>query len=50
MSRTVSIASENGELGWKQGKKAGVTLVGGNGGSWEQVAGVKPPTGPARTR
>jgi len=43
MSRTVSVASENKESGWKQGKKADVTLVEGGGGSWEQVAGVKPP-------
>lgn len=50
MSRTVSVASENWELGWKQRKKAKVTWVEGDGGRWEQVAGVKPPVGPARTR
>lgn len=49
MSRTVSVASENRESGWKKGKKAEVTWVEGDGGSWEQVAGVKPPMGP-RTR
>lgn len=50
MSRTVSVASENGESGWKQGKKAEVILVKVDGGSWEQVASFKPPRGPGRTR
>lgn len=43
MSRTVSIASENGELGWKHGRKAEVTWVKVDGGSWERMASVKPP-------
>lgn len=50
MSRTVSEASKNRELGWKQGKGDEVTGAERNGGSWEQVAGVKPLMGPAQTR
>lgn len=49
MSRTVSIASENGELGWKHGKKAEVTWVKVDGGSWERMGSVKPPRGPCGT-
>lgn len=46
MSRTVSVARENGELGWKQGKKTEVTWVKVDWGSWEQMASVKAPRGP----
>lgn len=49
MSRNVSIASKNRELGWKQGKGDEVTGVERDEGSWEQVAGVKS-MGPAQTR
>lgn len=49
MSRTVSVASKNRELGWKEGKGDEVTGVERDEGSWEQVAGVKS-MGLAQTR